>query len=69
MRRRRARARAAMQEQHRYAARVAGLLPVHDVRSAQRQPTGRVGLDLGKEIGSVVSDIHRELAPSAKISC
>ena len=58
---------AAMQEQHRRAPRVARLLPVHDVGSAERQPARRVRLDLGKKIGSVVTGIHRELAPKTKI--
>jgi hypothetical protein len=52
MHRTRARARAAMQEQHRHAARVADLLPVHHVPCRQRQVAGLVRADFGKKVAT-----------------
>jgi hypothetical protein len=41
-----------MQEQHRAAVRIAGLLPVHDVPTGQRQEAGLIGADLGKQVAA-----------------
>ena len=57
MRRGGAGARTAVQEQHRRAARIAGLLPVHHVRTAKWQTAGGVRLDL-RERGQCDSDEH-----------
>ena len=47
-----ARAGPAMQEQHRLAARVAHLLPIHDVPAGERQQAGLIGRDIGKEVAT-----------------
>ena len=43
---------AAMQEQHRLAARVADLLPIHDVAAGQRQVAGLERSDLGEQVAA-----------------
>ena len=48
----RAGARAAMQEQHRPAARIADLLPVHDMAGRERQVAGLERADLGKQVAA-----------------
>ena len=48
----RTRARAAMQEQHGTAERLAHLLPIHDVATRQRQVAGLVRSDFGEEVAS-----------------
>lgn len=58
VRRRSARTRAAMQEQHRLAARIAGLLPMHDMAVIERQPATGKRLDLREQITAVVADVH-----------
>ncbi len=48
----RAGTRAAMQEQHRAAVRVAGLLPVHHMSAGQGQIAGFVGADLREQVAA-----------------
>ena len=45
-------ARPAVQEQHRPAARIAHLLPVHDVAARERQVAGLERADLGKQVAA-----------------
>ena len=45
-------ARAAVQEQHRPAARIAHLLPVHDVVGRERQVAGLERADLGEQVAA-----------------
>src|SRR5262249_46388873 len=50
MRRGRARAGSAMQEDDRHPMRIAGLLPVHGVEAVELERAGGVGLNRGEEI-------------------